>query len=391
MSLQVDPILPTLTALTWAIVLVGMLLHRLRQSHVVGYILLGALVGPHGLRLISDEQTLAHLGSFGVVLLLFFIGMEIQLPRLIEIWKIVILGTLFQIVLSVAATAALGAVLDWPFHRMLLLGFVISLSSSAVVLKLLQDRGEMESETGRAIVGVLLAQDIAIVPMMIIISLLAGSQQAATTTLTQVIGGGGLIGLIVWIGVRKEIHLPFRRIFAADREMEVFGAAAICLGLALLTAHMGLSTALGAFVGGILVGAARETHWVDTNLNPFRVVFVALFFVSVGMMVDFDFLASNFGMIITLVVAVLVLNTLINAVIFKLLGMNWGTATYAAAHLAQIGEFSFVLAAIGLNLGVVSLFSYQATLQVIALPLTVSPLWIMPFRSIAKVATRQKD
>jgi CPA2 family monovalent cation:H+ antiporter-2 len=384
MSLHIDPILPPLTILSWTIILTGIILHRLKQPHVVGYILLGALIGPRGLGFISEGAILSQLGSVGVVLLLFFVGMEIQIQRLVEIWKIVVFGTVLQILISVVTMAGLGWFLDWPLGRILLLGFVISLSSTAVVIKLLQDRQELETESGRAILGVLLAQDIAVIPMIIVLSLFASEQQPLVTTIKQIIGGILLIGLTVWIGYKKKINLPFKKILTVDSEMEVFGAAALCLGLALLSAIMGLSTALGAFVGGMLVSAASETHWVDTNLNPFRVVFMALFFVSVGMLVDFNFLLANYGTIITLVISVLVLNTVINALIFRVVGMNWQRSIYAAAHLAQIGEFSFVLAAIGLSLGIINNYSYQATIQVIALTLCVGPLWIFPFRKLAE-------
>ena len=137
MNIHIDPLLPPLAGLAWAIVLTGFILHRLRQPYVVGYILLGAVIGPQGLGLIAGEEMLAHLGSVGVVLLLFFIGVEGRLERRLGIWKIVGVGTLLQIMLSLAVTTALGGLFDWPFARILLLGFVIALSSTAVVLKLL--------------------------------------------------------------------------------------------------------------------------------------------------------------------------------------------------------------------------------------------------------------
>ncbi len=150
----------------------------------------------------------------------------------------------------------------------------------------------------------------------------------------------------------------------------------ICLGLAFVTGILGLSTALGAFVGGIVVGMARETEWVHRSLEPFRVVFVALFFVSVGMLVDLDFLAANWRQVVLLVAAVFFTNTLINAGILRVFGSGWGDGLYGGALLSQIGEFSFVLAAVGFQTQTVSEFAYKATVLVIALSLLLSPAWI---------------
>lgn len=165
----------------------------------------------------------------------------------------------------------------------------------------------------------------------------------------------------------------------------MFAALLICLGLSLLTGLAQLSTALGAFAAGILVTAARETKWVHHTLEPFRVIFVALFFVSIGMLVDVSFISSHTMQVILLVVAVLVGNTLLNGIILRFLGYRWRESLYAGALLGQIGEFSFVLAAVGLTAGIISDIAYQYTIAVIALSLLVSPFWILAARRILGV------
>ena len=167
-----------------------------------------------------------------------------------------------------------------------------------------------------------------------------------------------------------------------NQELQLFGALAICLGVALLTGWLGLSTALGAFLAGMLIGIARETKWLHQSLDPFRVVLVALFFVSIGMMVDLQFIADNAGLIALLVVLVLILNTFINGIILRLLGDPWRETLYVGALLAQIGEFGFVLAAVGINSQIISDYGYQLVISIITITLLFSPAWIMLMRKI---------
>jgi CPA2 family monovalent cation:H+ antiporter-2 len=176
--------------------------------------------------------------------------------------------------------------------------------------------------------------------------------------------------------------VPWLKWLKKDRELQLFGALGICFGVALLTGWLGLSTALGAFVAGMFIGVARETQWLHHSLEPFRVIFVALFFVSVGMMVDLQFMMENAGLIALLVVMVLVLNTFINAVILVLLGDPWRETLYVGALLAQIGEFGFVLAAVGINGHIITEYGYQLVISIITVTLLLSPAWILLVRRL---------
>jgi CPA2 family monovalent cation:H+ antiporter-2 len=285
------------------------------------------------------------------------------------------LGTLFQILVSVGCTWLIGLAFDWPLPRSILLGFVISLGSTAVVLKVLQERQELDTEVGQDVTGVLLVQDLALVPMLIIINLLGGEAPGPSEVALQIVGGLGLVGLIAWLTIKGTFRLPFARLLRGDPELEVFAAFLLCFGLALVTGLLGLSAAVGAFVAGIVVTAARETHWVHERLESFRVVFVALFFVSVGMLVDLAYVGENWGVILLLVLAAMLTNTFINAGVMRVLGLTWRRSLYAGALLSQIGEFSFVLAAVGLQSGMITTVGYQTAVAVIALTLLVSPFW----------------
>jgi len=375
--MHLDPALPTLVGALLAILLVGLVLHRLKQPHVVAYLITGIILGPHVVGLINDQSLIERLGAMGVVFLLFFIGMEVSPRKLIASWRIAVVGTTIQILLSVLCVWLLGKWLDWPLSRSILLGFVISLSSTAVVLKIMQDSGELETETGQNVLGVLLFQDMAIIPMLIVIGLMSGDVPDSKHLVLQLIGGTLMIGLLIYLMLKEVIHLPLAKWLKGDHEMQIFAALIVCFGLSLITGLFGLSTALGAFVAGMLIGAARETQWVHTSLEPFRVIFVALFFVSIGMLVDLSFIQLHWMQILILVIAVIITNTFLNAVIIRLLGDSWPDSFYSGALLSQIGEFSFVLAAVGLQAKLITSYGYQLTVAVIVLSLMVSPAWIL--------------
>ncbi len=371
-----DPLLLELLIAVLVLLAMGLAMRFLRQPHIVAYLLAGVILGPFGLKVLNDAETLSRAGEFGVALLLFFVGMKVSPRKLMARWQLTGLGTLVQILASIGVVGLIGAWLDWPINRILLIGFVISLSSTAVVLNVLQDRNELHTQVGRDVIGILLAQDLAIVPMLIIIGLLGGEKPAPAELLQQGIGVIGIILMLWWLTASNRVRLPLGARLRNDHEMQVFAALAIFLGMASLFAWLGLSAALGAFLAGMLIGVARETTWVQTRLDPFRVVFVALFFVSIGGLVDLHFFAAHLALIGSLVGLVLLTNWVINTLTFRLLGESWAHSVYSGALLSQIGEFSFVLAAVGLQVGTIGDFAYQLTIAVIAVSLLLAPTWI---------------
>jgi CPA2 family monovalent cation:H+ antiporter-2 len=383
--MHVDPLIPPLVAVITVILILGLLLQTFRQPQLVGYIVAGIVIGPAGLGIVTDIELIGHLGAIGVTLLLFFVGMEVSPAQLASGWRIAIVGTLLQVMVSVLCVASIGAWLDWSLARIVLLGFVISLSSTAVVLKLLKDRGELDSRVGNNVLLILLAQDLAVVPMLIAVSFLSGEPVDRSALLLQVIGGVSILGLAALTVTRPRIRLPFAERIRQDHELQVFAGLLICFGLAFVTGALGLSAALGAFVGGIVVSSAKETSWLRSALEPIRVVFVAILFVSMGMLIETDFFIRYWDQVLILVLVVFITNTFINALVLKALGESWRNSLYSAALLAQIGEFSFVLASIGLQAGIIEDFSYQTTIAVIALTLLFSPAWIAGTRRLLRL------
>ncbi len=380
--MHLDPLLPLIVGVVAVVLAIGMLLQFFRQPQLVGYIITGIVIGPAGLGIVSDVALIEHLGAIGVTLLLFFIGMEVSPHQLARGWRIAIFGTFFQITVSVATTWFIGVLLDWSLSRIVLLGFVISLSSTAVVLKLLKDSEELKTAAGQNVLLILLAQDLAVVPMLIIISMLSGQSPEQSLIYKQVVGGIIITGFAVWVASRKHLKLPFAKIIKKDHELQLFSALLICFGFAFITGVMGLSAALGEFVAGLVISSAKETDWVTHALEPLKVVFVALLFVSMGMIIDIKFIGENWTLLTSLLLGVLVTNTFINAVILKILGNRWAVSFYSGALLSQVGEFSFILATVGLQVGLINTFAYQATIALIALSLLASPIWIQLSRKI---------
>ena len=368
------------------LLVMGSILRYFGQPHVVAYLLVGMACGPHGLDLIGNAELFSRLGDIGVMLLLFFVGQKIHPRKLIARWRRTILLTLAQISLSLALVGVVGALLEWPLPRVVLLGFVISLSSTAVVLSYLEDRGETDSRIGRDVIGVLLAQDLALIGMLITISLLGDGELQAADLQRQVLGLV-LIGLfLAWITRAERIRLPLGARLHQDHEMQVFAALVLFLSFAALAGWLQLSAPMGAFLAGMLVGAARETRWVGERLDSFRTLFVALFFVSIGTLVDLGFVAENRALVIGLLLLVLFLNWAVNAATFRALGEPWRHSVIAGAMLAQIGEFSFVLVAAGLATGAIGEFTSKLTVLIIALSLLLSPAMI----GLARVLTDRR-
>ena len=379
--MHLDPLLPPIVAVVLVILLTGIVMQKLRQPFVVGCLIAGVLLGPHVIGLLKDELLISRLGAFGVVLLLFFVGMETSPPALATRWRIAVLGTLLQVSVSVGCVALVGLANDWSLGRILLLGFVVSLSSTAVVFRLLADSGETRTETAQCVTVILVSQDVLIVPMLIVIGLTSGATAETGAGVSQVVGGVAILVLMGWMIRKRKLHVSFASLANPDHEIGVFAAITPCLVLAVLTGLLGLSTGLGAFIGGMLLSMTQETRWVSQSLRPFETVFVGLFFVSIGMLLDLGFLVQHAILLLLIVLLVLISNTLINALILRVLGHPWRESLYAGALLAQIGEFSFVLAALGLQVHLISEFAYQTTIAAITLSIILSPAWVRLFRN----------
>jgi CPA2 family monovalent cation:H+ antiporter-2 len=380
--MEIDPILPVIVGVTLAAFVAGITLRLLKQPYVIGYIVVGVILGALGF---GGGPLASQIANLGIVLLLFFIGMHVSVPKLVSNWRVAILGTSAQIVITVLLVLLANAWFGWSLQRVLLVGFMISLSSTAVILKILEDWKELDTKVGQNVLGILLVQDLAIIPMIMLLELTGGDGLDLHTLGLQLAGGILLIGIVIYFMVSPRAHLPFAKAIRGDHELQVFVALAFCFGLALLAGIFSISVALGAFVAGIIISAAKETHWVAKSLGPFHVIFVALFFIYIGTLLDIVFLREHALLIIGAVLVVLLLNTLLNTLILRILGDSWRESIFAGALLSQIGEFSFLLAAIAFSAGILLSFDHQFAISVITVSLLLSPLWIQTVKRLLHI------
>jgi len=378
--MEMNSVLLVIVAVVGIALLFAYILKSFGIPAAIAYIVTGVLVGPSGIALVSDREFLTHAGEIGVIMLMFFIGMEVSLPRLISIWRVAVLGTVAQMGLSVGICSLATWLFGWDWRIGLLFGFIISMSSTAVVLTMLKDSGELETNFGRNALGVLLMQDMAIVPIMIILGLLGEHELSLNELIIQVVGGITLVSLAFWLMRRPAWHIPDSLKRTLDKRIML--GLLLCFASAALTAEIGLSAPLGAFLAGMVLHASDQSEWVEEHLRSLYVVFVAVFFLSIGMLVDVGFVVEHIGLVALATLAVFVLNSGINTIVLRMLGESWTMALITGGLLSQIGELSFLLASMGITMGLMTDDGYQMSIAVIALSLTLSPLWMLAIRMV---------
>ncbi|KQR69474.1 sodium:proton antiporter [Rhizobium sp. Leaf341] len=377
--------------------LMGLGFLRLRQPPLVGFILAGVALGPTGFGFISDSDNVTLLAEMGVIVLLFFIGMELSIRAFILSLRQALLVAGGQIGVSVAVALILSAVSGTPSAEALILGFVVALSSTVVAMKMLDDRGELRNETGRIAVGVLIAQDIAVVPMLILVTSLGGADSSGgdvgvvEIAVKMILAIGLLGGLLWWLGGRGKLRLPFTAAVEGKVEILALGALAVCFSAAALSGLAGMSPAYGAFLAGILIGNSTLRAHVIPVIEPIQSVLLVAFFLSIGLLIDLTFIAEHFVLVLSLAVVVIAAKTVLNIALLRRTGSPPQVALVAGLSMAQIGEFSFVLAAAGLSAGALDLDAYRMAIAVTALSLLVSPLWVSIMHRLDGLAAEHRE
>ncbi|KQS47286.1 sodium:proton exchanger [Flavobacterium sp. Leaf359] len=365
-----------IAVLSFVLLLLILLLRRLKQPYFIAYIASGLLLGPKVLNIIHSPEVVSELGEIGIVLLMFSIGAHIDLRNLSKNFYKPLLIAFVQVALSFFFMYCIGKQAGWNINTIVLTSFIISLSSSAIVFQYLARTGEIKSQLGIITCGVLLMQDILVVPMILTLNFMSGSN-ASMQDLVKVCVGGILILLFLRAAITKKLfRIPMRREIIADHDLQVFIGFCICFGMAWISSWFGLSHAFGAFAAGIIIGRDKATRWLEKSFIPFRVFFMAFFFLAVGLQLDIRFFVENMDTIIMVTVSVLLINSLINSLLFKLTGNNWRDSIYGGALLSQIGEFSFMLATLGASLGLVTSYTYQITLAVITFTMLLTTIWL---------------
>jgi monovalent cation:H+ antiporter-2, CPA2 family len=371
-------------------VLVIYVSQKIKLPSVVGFLLTGVLIGPGGLSLIKDTKAVDALAEIGVVMLLFMIGLEFTLDRLKRIRRNFLMGGGLQLVLTIAAAAVLLSLLGVPFKAAAFYGFLVSLSSTAVVLKILGDRSETDAPQGRISLGILIFQDLAIVPMVALVPVLAtsGSASAAAIVLRfalSVLAIAGVFAVARYL-MPRVLHVVVR---TRIREIFLITSLFACLGMAWLTSSLGLSLALGAFLAGVVISESEYSHQVVSDILPFKDLFNSLFFISIGMLLDASVVWESRLIVFALVLSIVVLKSAVVVLTVRLLGYGSRIALVTGLALAQIGEFSFVLAGVGRANGLMTGDVFQVFLASSILTILATPLLIQLSPALAARAEKK--
>ena len=360
------------------------------QPPVLGYLAVGIVMGPHALALAPDSPGTRSLADLGIVFLMFSIGLEFSLGRLRSMRRIVLELGVLQVALTLAAVMAVGVLagprLGVGVPGSFALGAAIAMSSTAILMKLLVDRMELESEHGRRIVGVLLLQDLAVVPLLVIVPSLASPAGGLGMALLVAVAKAGLLLAVLLIGgrslLRAWLHLVARR---RSQELFMLNLLLITLGLAWLADRFGLSPALGAFVAGMLLSETEYRHHVEEDIQPFRDVLLGLFFVTVGMSLDLRLVLRELPWVLAALAVPMALKFTIVAGLARAFGASGGTAIRTALPLSAAGEFSFVLLALAGESGLVPGPLRQVLLAAMLLSMLATPTLLA---SSARLALR---
>ncbi len=358
-------------------VMVVLLFQRLKVPSIIGFMIAGILVGPHGLALVNNVENVEMLAEVGVIMLLFIIGLEFSLASLVRIRKFVLLGGSLQVLITIGIIYLLGRVAGMSMSESVFLGFLISLSSTALVLKLYQKRGEIDSLQGKTILAILIFQDIIVVPMMLVTPLLSGNAADISIDWSVFLFKGGGIIIATYLAARYFIPWLLKLVVhSANKELFILAIVGICFAVAYFTSSLGLSLALGAFLAGLIISESEYAHQAISNISPFYEIFTSFFFVSMGMLLQVTFLVDNLMVVLLLAIGIIILKSVAGIIASLTLRLPARLAVVCGMSLGQVGEFAFVLAVSGASYGLISEINYQYFLSVSILTMAATPALI---------------
>ena len=388
-----DPsVLRELVIVLTATIAIVFVFQKLRLPNIVGFLLAGVIIGPHGFQLIQSVGQVENLAEIGVVLLLFTIGLEFSLETILSVQRRVVWAGLLQVVLTTLVVLAVARLLGASVEVGLFYGFLVSLSSTAIVLRIYHDRGEINSLQGRLASGLLLFQDLCVVPMMLLLPVLAGSGQDSIFSIVWVLAKSLItLVVIVWTARKLLPRLLHQVALLRNREIFVLFVVLVCFGTAWLTSESGLSLALGALVAGLVISESELSHQIVADILPLRDCFSGIFFISVGMLLNLGILSQDFRIALLELLLMIGIKSLVLFAVFWWLYRSVRLGVVLGLGLAQIGEFSFVLAKAGINFKLLSpadgqIFLAASILSMMATPFLIhwAHAWAFGFEGLFK-------
>jgi CPA2 family monovalent cation:H+ antiporter-2 len=368
------PLLQDILIILAASIIIIIISSKLKIPAVAGFLITGMLIGPHALALVKNISDIELFAEIGIVLMIFIVGIEFSLRRLQQIKKLIIKAGGAQVIITILAVVLIAIAIGFKIQNAVFFGFLVSLSSTAIVLKLLQDKQEVDTPQGKINLGILLFQDLSVVPMIVLVPLLAlqGGLDIETTAIKVLIALISVVGIIV---AARFLMPPILNLIVKTRLKEIFiiGSLFLCLGMAYATYELGLSLALGAFVAGIIISESRYSPQIISDILPFKEGFNSIFFISVGMLLDLGFVYENYLTALGLGAGIFLLKAIIVFAIVLFLKYPMRIALICGVGLAQIGEFSFIIAKLGFSYELISGEMYQAFLASSVLTMIFTP------------------
>jgi monovalent cation:H+ antiporter-2, CPA2 family len=363
--------------------------HRAGLPTIIAFLFSGMLLGPHGLGLVQGVDDVEQLAEIGVILLLFTIGLEFSLADLLRMRRVVLLGGTLQVFIVTAAVAAAAGAAGLPGNEAVFLGMIASLSSTAVVLRLFQEKAEVDAPHGRMSLGILVYQDLMIVPMMLLIPVLAGGSGGLGAAVLSFFGKTALALAAVLVLARFVVPQMLHHVVGTrSRDLFLLTVVTVCLAVAWVAGAAGMSLALGAFLAGLLISESQYSHQALADVLPFRDVFASFFFVGIGMLLDLRLIAGDPLTLLAVVVGVLLLKAAAAGIAAAAVGASLATVVTTGFALSQVGEFSFVLAGTGIAAGLLPEATYHWFVAAAVVTMGVTPVILVAARPVAEALRR---
>lgn len=368
------PLLQDIVIILGLAVLIILLFQKIKVPSILGFLVTGLIAGPYGLSLIQARHEVELLSEIGIIFLLFVIGIEFSLKGLSSIKKTILIGGFFQVGGTILITALVCNFMGLSWKESVFIGFLFSLSSTAIVLNILQSRGEITAPHGRIAVAILIFQDIIVVPMILITPIIAGQSDNAVESILILVGKVvGIIGVIILLARYLVPYILQQVVRTRRQELFILATIVLCFATAWLTSAVGLSLALGAFFAGLIISESDYSHQATANILPFREIFISFFFVSIGMLLNINFLLQHIYEILLFTVIVIVAKSTVVGIAVILLRYPVRTVLLTAFSLFQVGEFAFILSKTGIEYSLLSENIYQYFLSISILSMASTP------------------
>ncbi len=372
------PLLNDMLVLLSFSVIIVFVLQRLKLPSIIGFLITGVLIGPYGFSLVNAVEEVEILSEIGVILLLFVIGMELSIKQLISIKKTVFVGGFFQVGFTVLVAGSVYYFLGSTWSEAVFVGFLFSMSSTAIVLKTLQDRQEITTPHARNALAILIFQDIIVVPMMLITPLMAGESTNIWWSISLLLIKSVVVLIITFVSARYIVPKLMHAVAKTNsKELFLLVTITLCFAVAFLTSEAGLSLALGAFIAGLIVSESEYSHQATSIILPFRELFTSFFFVSVGMLLDLSFFTQHILVILLLVLVVFIAKSLIASLAVAILKYPPRTVILTGLSLFQVGEFAFILSKVGIEYQLLSAETNQYFLSISIVSMLLTPFVII--------------